>query len=282
VQSRLGGLVGDMTVAAIDRLEFAVLDRIHEAIARGIGVERALARITRAAARLCEAQVVGITALAGGGREVALRSVFPADVQDVGIPIPVADSLSGLVIASERNLCSHDALHDRRPLLRAVARIGGVRAVLAVPVCNGNGPFGMLAVTKHVPHAFTHREVAAVTLLANCASIALQQPRKPASPPGAPADALHPEGLSSDHLPPAPSGALTVHARPLSVRQRDVVRLVAAGKTAREAAALLGLSARTVEHHLERLKHRFRVPRLHPLLTVLIASGLLSDPLSPF
>jgi DNA-binding CsgD family transcriptional regulator len=42
---------------------------------------------------------------------------------------------------------------------------------------------------------------------------------------------------------------------PLTAREREVCRLVAAGATNREAAAMLFLSPRTVEHHL-RLAYR--------------------------
>ena len=40
--------------------------------------------------------------------------------------------------------------------------------------------------------------------------------------------------------------------RPLTPRQQQVVRLVAAGHTCREVALALGISLRTAEHHLER------------------------------
>ena len=40
---------------------------------------------------------------------------------------------------------------------------------------------------------------------------------------------------------------------PLTARERDVLHWLAAGKTDREIAAILGVSVRTVQKHLERI-----------------------------
>ena len=62
--------------------------------------------------------------------------------------------------------------------------------------------------------------------------------------------------------------------RQLSRREREIVALLIAGRTVKEAAATLGLSPRTVEDYLVRLKRRFRQPRLLSLVVHLVKLGL--------
>lgn len=60
----------------------------------------------------------------------------------------------------------------------------------------------------------------------------------------------------------------------LSRREREIVTLLIAGHSVKEAAAMLGLSARTAEGYLERLKRRFRMPRLLGLVVHLVKQGV--------
>ena len=62
--------------------------------------------------------------------------------------------------------------------------------------------------------------------------------------------------------------------RRLSARERDVVALLLAGQSAKEASITLHLSPRTLETYLQRLKARYRQPSLHALLGHLIRAGL--------
>jgi DNA-binding CsgD family transcriptional regulator len=61
--------------------------------------------------------------------------------------------------------------------------------------------------------------------------------------------------------------------RPLSRREREVVRLLLDGATVKEVAARLELSPRTVETYLQRLKTREHQPRVHALLAQLVRTG---------
>lgn len=60
----------------------------------------------------------------------------------------------------------------------------------------------------------------------------------------------------------------------LSRREEQIVALLISGRSVKEAAAALGLSPRTVEGYLERLKVRFRQPRLLALVVCLVKLGL--------
>jgi DNA-binding CsgD family transcriptional regulator len=72
---------------------------------------------------------------------------------------------------------------------------------------------------------------------------------------------------------PLPQASHAHRQRPLSRREREVVTVLLAGASVKEAATRLGLSYRTVETHLERLKEREQQPRLHALLAHLVKQG---------
>jgi DNA-binding CsgD family transcriptional regulator len=75
--------------------------------------------------------------------------------------------------------------------------------------------------------------------------------------------------------PRRPGGAPQVAASPhLSPREGEVVTLLIADCSVKEAAAALGLSPRTVESYLHRLKTRFAQPRLLSLVVHLVMQGL--------
>jgi DNA-binding CsgD family transcriptional regulator len=76
------------------------------------------------------------------------------------------------------------------------------------------------------------------------------------------------------HLARGPKAPLPKPRQQLSRREREIVALLIAGRSVKEAAAALGLSPRTVEDYLARLKRRFRQPRLLSLVVHLVRHGL--------
>lgn len=60
----------------------------------------------------------------------------------------------------------------------------------------------------------------------------------------------------------------------LTVRQREVLRLVAEGKSTKEVAAVLQLSTKTVEAHRGAIMHRLRIRDLAGLVRFAIREGL--------
>ena len=61
----------------------------------------------------------------------------------------------------------------------------------------------------------------------------------------------------------------------LSRREREIVDLLIAGQTYKQVGARLDISARTVEHYVERLKQRFHHHRLCALSGYLVAHGFM-------
>jgi DNA-binding NarL/FixJ family response regulator len=62
----------------------------------------------------------------------------------------------------------------------------------------------------------------------------------------------------------------------LTPRERQILQLVAIGKSSKEIAAVLARSVKTVEHHRERMKKKLGVSRTASLVQYAIRSGLLS------
>jgi DNA-binding NarL/FixJ family response regulator len=63
----------------------------------------------------------------------------------------------------------------------------------------------------------------------------------------------------------------------LTSRQREVLRLVAEGHSAREIGALLKISSRTVEYHKYRLMDELNLKSSAELIRFAIKHGLVSD-----
>ncbi|HQL29507.1 MAG TPA: LuxR C-terminal-related transcriptional regulator, partial [Thermoanaerobaculales bacterium] len=63
-------------------------------------------------------------------------------------------------------------------------------------------------------------------------------------------------------------------ALPITRRQREILQLLAAGKTAKEIGAVLGISARTVESHKYELMQALGVERSAELVRYAVKRGL--------
>jgi DNA-binding NarL/FixJ family response regulator len=81
--------------------------------------------------------------------------------------------------------------------------------------------------------------------------------------PGGPANSIqYPEEIFGEHLTP---------------RQRDVLRLVAEGKTAKEIAGLLGISTKTVEFHKAALMDVLMLRTTAELTRYALKHGVIND-----
>lgn len=84
-------------------------------------------------------------------------------------------------------------------------------------------------------------------------------------------------------MPSTPAAPLPTagadRTRELSVRERDVLRLVAEGLSSKEIAARLTLSVRTVENHRASISRRTGLPSVAQLTLHAVALGLVTIPL---
>ena len=68
----------------------------------------------------------------------------------------------------------------------------------------------------------------------------------------------------------------SISPTPLTPRQREILQLVAEGKTTREIASILSISAKTVETHRAQLMERLEIHDLPGLVRYAIRVGLIS------
>ncbi|MFQ5667623.1 MAG: GAF domain-containing protein [Candidatus Binatia bacterium] len=243
--------------------------RIAAAIATGAELEMVLAIIVRAAACVLRSPMAAIALATNSSDELELVSAFGMNASVLRKRLPLAASLTGLAVSSGRSVRSSDILRDPRPVAREIPLMSGTRGVLIVPLRDGDGSFGTVAVAKRTPWSFTDGDRALLTQLADNASTAIRYAQlrarlqvstpqvrgaKPLSAPSHTWRALSPSQVSGKTQP---------H---LSPREREIIELLIGGKTCKEAAANLGLSKRTVDHYLERLKQRFGQQRLPALV----------------
>ena len=66
-----------------------------------------------------------------------------------------------------------------------------------------------------------------------------------------------------------------VASHPLTVREQEVLRLVAEGKTTREVAQLLGISVKTAESHRMRIMAKLDIHDTAGLVRYAIRQGLI-------
>jgi DNA-binding NarL/FixJ family response regulator len=85
--------------------------------------------------------------------------------------------------------------------------------------------------------------------------------------------------LESWHEGSADPGAAALER--LTSRQREVLQLVAEGRTSRDIAALLGLSRNTVEFHRKQVLARLGLGSTAALVRFAIAQGIVRDPTLP-
>jgi len=69
------------------------------------------------------------------------------------------------------------------------------------------------------------------------------------------------------------SGKAKLHGDPLTTREREVLKLIAEGKSSKEIADLLFISARTAQHHRASIMKKLKLRRTADLVKYAIAKG---------
>jgi DNA-binding NarL/FixJ family response regulator len=70
-------------------------------------------------------------------------------------------------------------------------------------------------------------------------------------------------------------GTVDIEADPLTPRERQILQLVAEGKTTKEIAALLNVSFKTAESHRNRIMKKLNIHNVTGLVHYAIRSGLM-------
>ncbi len=85
-------------------------------------------------------------------------------------------------------------------------------------------------------------------------------------------------GVTPDGTESQAQGAWLKHAKSLTMRQREVLQLLAEGCTMKEAAKVLGLTARTVAFHKYKIMQQFGIKNNSDLLRLAIKEHVIPPP----
>ena len=230
----------------------AALLRTLRLVAEGGPLENMLAEIARTAVSLYRAdRVVGVELAQGGGPARAREYDAEGSVRQTAFA--AEGTVHRWVATSNRPFRSSDVMRDRRPLARTKG-LETMRGVRVFPVRASTACVGTLLVARLRPWPLQLSDVVVLAQLADCVSLAMRRE---------PGTATVTEAARTAPPIPAPRPQVPL---PLTIRQADIARLLCDGATAKEIALRLAISPRTVEHHLERLKLRFRSSTLHGLV----------------
>ena len=262
-------------------VNFDGVGKVITAVATNRRIDSVLSEVVRAAAKVCAADIAGITLLTDNRDELEIACVYGSAGTARGRRLPLVGSLSGLAVTTARPIRSFDVLADPRPFAAWVARRTPMRAMLIVPLRSQEHPLGTLMVTRKTPGSWSRPQESALVHLADLASIAVQslQLREllRRSTWSAIASDLPATAKSSPALAKAPHEPRLEpnvrSGREHTAREREIINLLIVGQTYKEVASSIGISARTVEHYVDRLKHRHRVTTIHGLVGHFLRNG---------
>ncbi len=211
--------------------------------------------------RVAETAAVAGRACGLGSAEVGLlrRAAWVADLGAVGVPAGIWDRPAGLGVQDTERVRLHPYLSER-----VLGRCAGLRPVAALAGAhherlNGTG--------YHRGSGAAHLPSPARLLAAADVWTALREDRahRPALAPAQARDVLHAEARAGCLDAAAVDAVLAVGghgggrptpaARPagLSEREVEVLALIARGRTNRQVATRLGITAKTAGHHVEHI-----------------------------
>jgi signal transduction histidine kinase len=136
--------------------------------------------LVESAAKLCEADMAGIVRPKGQGLLYAASYGFTSEHREhiERHPIPLArGSIVGRAALECRTIHIPDVQADSEYQMPELAKIGGFRTVLAVPLLREGVPIGVIGLQRRAVQPFTDREIELVTTFADQAVIAIENVR---------------------------------------------------------------------------------------------------------
>jgi GAF domain-containing protein len=252
---------------------WAALKEVLDTIASGGKLKTVLTPLVQAAAYLCGAQMAVLTALTPPGDALEVVSVYGAPGAVHPTRLPIVGSFNGAVIKTGRSFRCTDTTQLRPRMRSELGTQYRVRSFLIVPLRSAHGPLGTLGVVRTSPWRCTPRQEQGLHLFAAAASIALQLAgRRPGAAPSRPRRTL-PRTWRQAADGPARED-ISREPPHLSAREQSIVSLLIADRTYRQIGEALGLSERTVGHHVERMKLRSHCSTLQGLMSHLLTPGV--------
>lgn len=223
-------------------------------VSEGRRLQTTLSTIIRGAARLCDADVSAIGLLTETDGSLQIVSAWGGGGHLNGSRLSLPQSLSRIAIRSNQIVRRTIRANGNADIPESVMT-HPARRLVVVPLIGSGRPVGTLILAKREPWRFTESLQRHLRQLACAAGIAVDRERL-----------CRPLRVRANRA--------TLH---LSPRERDIVRLLLLGRPCREIASILGLSRRTVEHHVEHLKLRMEASTLHGLVARLVRANSVKE-----
>ncbi len=237
-------------MSEMDSHDEIILDALVS-ISEGRRLKTTLSTIVHGAVRLRDADMsaIGLVTETGGSLEIV--SAWGGGGHLKGRRLSLPQSLSRMAIRTNQIVRRTIRGRNGNADIPESAMTQQARRLVVVPLVGSGRPIGTMILAKREPWRFTVSLQRHLRQLACAAGIAVDRERL-----------RRPLRMKSNRA--------TFHLGP---RERDIARLLLLGRSCREVASILGLSRRTVEHHVEHLKLRMEASTLHGLVARLVRAS---------
>jgi GAF domain-containing protein len=139
-----------------------------------------LTTLVESAARLCDADMAGIARPEAGVLHFSASYGYPDEFRSYMRAHPLAldrGSIAGRVALEGQAVHVADVLADTEYKMTELARIGGLRTVLGIPLLREGKPIGVIVLHRNTVQPFTDKQVELITTFADQAVIAIENVR---------------------------------------------------------------------------------------------------------